>query len=110
MSGVAGPAAVGGGVGSSEGASRDAEMTDDGWGFGDFDAAKILADDDRRWIGDDGSDVHEFDAGEIIILISTLSYISTSITAMLSCAFCCVKNIYTTAHVRLIFTTITCNN
>ena len=33
MSGVAGPAAVGGGVGSSEGASRDAEMTDDGWGL-----------------------------------------------------------------------------
>ena len=64
MSGVAGQAAVGGGVGSSEGASRDAEMTDDGWGSGDFDAAKILADDDRRWIGDDGDDHHAFDVGE----------------------------------------------
>jgi hypothetical protein len=63
-------------------------MADPGWGFGDFDAAKILADGDRRRNADDD---HEFDEGETIILISTLSYISTSITAMLPCAFYCVK-------------------
>lgn len=64
MSGIAGPAAVDGGIGSSEGACGDAEMTDDGWGSGDFDAAKILGNRDRRWIGSDGGDVHEFNAGE----------------------------------------------
>lgn len=63
MSGVAGPAAVDGGIGSSEGACRDAEMTDDGWGSGDFDAVEILADGDRRY-SDDGGNVHEFDVRE----------------------------------------------
>lgn len=64
MSGIAGPAAVDGGIGSSEGACGDAEMTDDGWGSGDFDAVEILADGDRRWNGGDGGDPHALDAGE----------------------------------------------
>ena len=65
ISGVAGPAAVDGGIGNSEGVCRDAEMADDEWDSGDFDAAKILADDDRCWNGGDGDDHHAFDAGEV---------------------------------------------
>jgi len=64
MSGIARPAAVGGDVSTSGGACGDAEMTDDGWGSGDLDATKILADKDRRRIGDDGDDVHESDEDE----------------------------------------------
>ena len=56
--------AIGGGMGSSKSARRDAEMTDDGWGSGDFDAVEILADGDRRWNGGDGGDPHALDAGE----------------------------------------------
>ena len=67
ISGVAGPAAVYGGIGSSEGACRDAEMTDDGWDSGDFDAAKILADGERRWNGGDSGDHHEFDVREAVL-------------------------------------------
>ena len=52
--GIAGPAAVG----------RDTEMTGDGWGAGDFDAEKILAYGDCRWIGGDGGDIHKFDEDE----------------------------------------------
>ena len=80
--GVAGPAAVGRDVGMSDGICRDAEMTDDGWGSGDLDAAKVFGNGDRRWIGGDGDNPYEFDVGEIITFISSLSYISTSIAAM----------------------------
>ena len=61
MSGVADQAAVSRDIGTSGGAFRDAEMTDDGWNSGDFDAAKILAYGGCRRIGDD---VHEFDENE----------------------------------------------
>ena len=50
-------------MGSSEDASRDAEMADDGWGSGDFDAANILANGGRRRNGDDGGGHHAFGAG-----------------------------------------------
>ena len=55
-------------MGSSKGARRDAEMTDDGWGSGDFDAEKILADDGRRWnSSDNGGNTHEFDEGQAVL-------------------------------------------
>ena len=67
MSGVAGPAAVGGGMGSSGGASRDAEMADDGWGSADFDGTGILGTGDGRSnikIINNGDEIYEFDEGE----------------------------------------------
>ena len=54
----------GGGVSRSDGACGDAEIADDEWGSGGFDAAKVFGNGDRCRYSDDGDDPHAFDAGE----------------------------------------------
>ena len=60
------PLAVISSIGMSDFACHDAEIADDGWGSGDFDAAKVLADGDRRQNSDDGDDHHKFDESEAL--------------------------------------------